>query len=404
LSGIHSLERFCHIVEYERTRAIRSGQVLSLVVFDAKYSGNGTPMNGHLTHVLTKRIRSIDEAGWLDDQHIGVLLPYTSTVGAWRFADDVCNAIAAKSSPPHCTVYSYPSNLFCDNNGQSTQLHFQDISPAWRTTTSLGFSISIKHEDGQSTDSATQRYHPDNRVRNDMASAENQTSFFRYPLPIWKRTMDITGALFGLIILSPLMLIVIALIKIVSPGPAFFKQKRVGYMGKIFTMWKFRTMKVNADAKAHQQYLAELISSAAYKNKNSAKPMTKLDGQLQIIPFGRFLRHTCIDELPQLINVLRGEMTLVGPRPPIPYEVKEYLNWHKGRIDVVPGMTGLWQVSGKNRLTFNEMVCLDIQYWRKKSPWLDIKILLMTPVVMFTQIKDSLRKQKLQKSGGTKNG
>jgi lipopolysaccharide/colanic/teichoic acid biosynthesis glycosyltransferase len=207
--------------------------------------------------------------------------------------------------------------------------------------------------------------------------------------------MDVVGTLFALIVLSPVMVLVAVIIKIVSPGPVFFKQQRVGYMGEKFTMWKFRTMKVDTDAAAHQLYLAKLINVAAHNDESSTKPMTKLDGKLEMIPFGKILRQTCIDELPQLINVLRGEMSLVGPRPPIPYEVKEYLHWHKGRIDAVPGMTGLWQVSGKNRLTFKEMTCLDIQYWRKKSLWLDIKILLMTPGVIFSQIKDSFCSKKL---------
>jgi lipopolysaccharide/colanic/teichoic acid biosynthesis glycosyltransferase len=215
--------------------------------------------------------------------------------------------------------------------------------------------------------------------------------------------MDVVVSLLGLIMLSPLMLLVTVIIKIVSPGPALFKQQRVGYMGKPFTMWKFRTMKVNADATAHQQYLAELINSAAHNDKNSRKPMVKLDNDPQITPFGKILRRTYLDELPQLINVLRGEMTLVGPRPPIPYEVKEYLPWHKRRMDVVPGMTGLWQVSGKDRLTFNEMVCLDIRYWEKKSLWLDTKILLMTPLAIFSHVKDGFRNGELQKGEDTKN-
>ena len=118
--------------------------------------------------------------------------------------------------------------------------------------------------------------------------------------------------------------------------------------------------------------------------------MLKLDDKnSQIIPFGKFLRKTCLDELPQLINVLRGEMSLVGPRPPIPYEAVEYSMWHNGRFDAVPGMTGLWQVNGKNRLTFKEMIRLDIRYARQLSLWLDLKILLKTPFAIITQIKDA---------------
>lgn len=397
------MERFRSLLEYERARSARNGHVLSLVVFTVGRSNAGVAKNGHLAHILTGRIRSIDEAGWLDSQHIGILLPYTSTTGAWGLTDDICQIIAAKASPPQCAVYTYPFNWFSDNNGQSTQLHFWDIFPEWRTIASPGFSVSARYAEGKNIDFATQRSHPHEITQNFEASAEGLRPFFSCPLPVWKRAMDVVGTLFALIVLSPVMVLVAVIIKIVSSGPVFFKQQRVGYMGKKFTMWKFRTMKVDTDATAHQLYLAKLINGAAHNDESSTKPMTKLDGKLEMIPFGKILRQTCIDELPQLINVLRGEMSLVGPRPPIPYEVKEYLHWHKGRIDVVPGMTGLWQVSGKNRLTFKEMTCLDIQYWRKKSIWLDIKILLITPGVIFSQIKDSFRDKKLQKRGGIEN-
>ena len=132
--------------------------------------------------------------------------------------------------------------------------------------------------------------------------------------------------------------------------------------------------------------------------------MIKLDEcDPQIIPFGRFLRNTCLDELPQLINVLRGEMSLVGPRPPIPYEVKEYLRWHNGRFDIVPGMTGLWQVSGKNGLTFKEMIRLDIRYTRNISLWLDLKILFKTPMAIFNQFKFYSEKVRFARKGIEQN-
>jgi len=397
------VERFCSLLEYERARSARNGHVLSLVVLTVGRSDAGIVRNGHLARVLTRRIRSIDEAGWLDGQHIGILLPYTSTTGAWKLTDDVCQIIGAKAASPQCAVYTHPFNWFSDDNRQSPQLHFRDIFPEWRTIASPDFSVSARYADGENIDLATQHSHPHERTKNFDAQAEGLRPFLSCPLPAWKRAMDVVGASFALIVLSPVMALVAIIIKIVSPGPAFFKQQRVGYMGKNFTMWKFRTLKVDTDVAAHQLYLAKLINGAAHNDESSTKPMTKLDGKLEMIPFGKILRQTCIDELPQLINVLRGEMSLVGPRPPIPYEVREYLHWHKGRIDVVPGMTGLWQVSGKNGLTFKEMTCLDIQYWRKKSLWLDIKILLMTPSVIFSQIKDSFRDKKLQKRGGIEN-
>ena len=150
-------------------------------------------------------------------------------------------------------------------------------------------------------------------------------------------------------------------------------------MGKPFKLWKFRTMQVQADCGVHREYVCDLI--------NNERPMKKLDcADSQIIPFiGKALRNSSIDELPQLINVLLGEMSLVGPRPCIPYEFEQYLPWHRSRVLSVPGLTGLWQVSGKNRTTFREMIGFDITYGREMSLWLDLKILIKTIWVIFDQ-------------------
>ena len=212
-------------------------------------------------------------------------------------------------------------------------------------------------------------------------------------MPNWKRAVDILGSVLGLVILSPLFLIVSILIKTVSKGPLFFRQERVGYGGRVFHLWKFRTYEVDADTAQHRDYLSSLINASQQQADTPQPPMTKLDHVPGIIPLGKLLRKTCIDELPQLINVLLGQMSLVGPRPPIAYEVEQYADWHRGRLDAVPGMTGLWQVSGKNRLTFNEMVRLDIQYSRRKSFCLDTRILLKTPIAITSQIIDTLAKR-----------
>jgi lipopolysaccharide/colanic/teichoic acid biosynthesis glycosyltransferase len=243
--------------------------------------------------------------------------------------------------------------------------------------------------------SLAEKYQPDCRteertLRSFFKTIETIEPFFVRRIPAWKRTLDISGSFMGLIILSPLFLVIAVLIKIVSPGPVFFKQTRIGYGAKEFNFWKFRTMKVNADTTTHQKYLSELINDDNDEGEAPDKPMIKQDNDNpNIIPFGRFLRHSCLDELPQLYNVLLGDMSLVGPRPPIPYEVEEYLIWHKGRFDGLPGMTGLWQVSGKNRLSFKEMIRLDIQYERQMSPLTDLKILLMTPFAILNEYKCS---------------
>lgn len=216
----------------------------------------------------------------------------------------------------------------------------------------------------------------------------------------WKRIVDIVGSLTGLILLGPLFLLVAAVIKGVSPGPVFFRQTRVGWGGKRFQCFKFRTMKPDADAAKHRDYLAALINGDSPDGKRRVV-MTKLHDDPRIIPFGNLLRESGLDELPQLINVLRGEMSLVGPRPPIPYEVAEYQLWHKDRFDVRPGISGLWQISGKNRLSFNEMIRLDIQYTQQMSLRLDLKILVLTPYAIFSQFRAYLAGKTIRRSAST---
>lgn len=212
---------------------------------------------------------------------------------------------------------------------------------------------------------------------------KQSAGLFARPVPRWKRAIDLVCASLMLIAASPFMLAVAAYIKIMSPGPVFFRQARVGHGGRRFEMIKFRTMHVGTDVSAHKNYMAELI-----RNGESAdKPMIKRDEQNPaIIPLGNVLRKSCMDELPQIFNVFKGEMSLVGPRPVIPYEVDEFLRWHHGRFDVLPGLTGLWQVMGKNSLTFNEMIRLDVRYTREMSPALDAAIMLRTPAVIVGQL------------------
>lgn len=205
-------------------------------------------------------------------------------------------------------------------------------------------------------------------------------------VPAWKRALDVTLVLLVLPLLLPLALFIAVLIRVVSSGPVLFKQERVGHSGERFMCFKFRTMFVGADTTVHQGYFSRLIESDA--------PMVKMDekGDPRLIPFGLLLRSSGLDELPQIINVLRGEMSLVGPRPCLPCEYDKYLPWQKERFKTVPGLTGLWQVSGKNRTTFIEMIQLDIQYVKKKSFWLDLKIILKTVPALIVQIQDTRKR------------
>ena len=198
-----------------------------------------------------------------------------------------------------------------------------------------------------------------------------------------KRALDAVLILLALPFLIPLALLVALLIRGGSRGSILFLQERVGYQGRRFTCFKFRTMYVNASTTTHQGHLHQLMNSNA--------PMMKMDssGDPRIIPFGLLLRASGLDELPQLLNVLRGEMSLVGPRPCLPYEYDNYLPWQKERFGTVPGLTGLWQVSGKNRTTFMEMIHLDIKYARSKTLGWDLKIIFMTIPALIIQMRET---------------
>ena len=204
-------------------------------------------------------------------------------------------------------------------------------------------------------------------------------------MPAWKRAMDVLCSLAAVPALALLTLATTILMKLTSPGPVFFRQERIGYRGRRFMCYKFRTMHVGADSRVHQTHCDYLIQSNA--------PMVKMDarGDARLIPGAWLIRAAGLDELPQIINVLRGEMSLIGPRPCVPYEYEKYLPWQRERFNAVPGLTGLWQVSGKNRTTFEEMMRLDIEYARNVSWWLDLKIILMTVPALLLQIHDTRR-------------
>jgi lipopolysaccharide/colanic/teichoic acid biosynthesis glycosyltransferase len=223
-------------------------------------------------------------------------------------------------------------------------------------------------------------------------SNDNQTNpapkIAAQPIPRWKRILDILLILMALPILFPVMLFIGMFVRCVSAGPVLFRQERIGHLGGRFRCFKFRTMHVGNNTAIHQGHLTRLMDSNA--------PMVKMDahGDPRIIPFGVTLRSSGLDELPQLFNVLLGDMSLVGPRPCVPYEFEKYLPWQKERFNVLPGLTGLWQVSGKNNTTFDEMMRLDIYYSRNSSLWLDIKIIFKTiPALIIQMIETRSRRR-----------
>jgi exopolysaccharide biosynthesis polyprenyl glycosylphosphotransferase len=196
-----------------------------------------------------------------------------------------------------------------------------------------------------------------------------------------KRVIDLLGSAALLLVISPLLAAIAVIIKLTSDGPVLFRQERIGRFGKRFKCLKFRTMYVNNDAKLHKDYIQQYINgNVAQKSDSGAPTVFKITNDPRVTAIGRFLRKTSLDEVPQFLNVLAGTMSLVGPRPPVPYEFEIYDVWHRRRVlEVKPGVTGLWQVSGRSRLTFDDMVRLDLQYCKTWSLWLDLKILFATP-------------------------
>lgn len=342
-----SKEVFHIIMCRERSRADRNGHPLTLVLFDMEDG-----IRNRSTHTLIKtlglRARTVDRFGFYSDGQIGVILPNTSYEGGTKLARDVCRAMVLKQKKPvQYRIFTYPDKWLIETSSLKEK----------KITVGNGKPRFI----------------------------EGANPHFAKKIPPWKRLADIIGASVFIVLALPFFMIVPLIIKLTGKGPVFFKQERVGQGGRVFTFLKFRTMHMKNNQSVHVDYLSELI--------NSDKPMTKLDSleDPRIIPLGNLMRKACVDEIPQLFNVLRGDMSLVGPRPCLPYEVQEYLKWHRYRFDIRPGMTGLWQVSGKNRLTFKEMIRLDILYAEKMSFVLDLKILLKTPQAIVTIIADRIR-------------
>jgi lipopolysaccharide/colanic/teichoic acid biosynthesis glycosyltransferase len=215
----------------------------------------------------------------------------------------------------------------------------------------------------------------------DLTRRDNARKFFC----VIKRIMDIVGSAFALLLFAPILLVIAIAIKLTSEGPVFFRQKRVGQYGEQFVFLKFRSMRVNNDATIHKAFVKQLIAGSAQSQpgNGNGQGVYKLTSDPRITRIGGFLRRTSLDELPQFLNVLKGEMSLVGPRPAIAYEVEAYDIWHRRRVlEAKPGITGLWQVKGRSRIKFDDMVRLDLRYAKTWSPWMDLKILLRTPVAV----------------------
>jgi lipopolysaccharide/colanic/teichoic acid biosynthesis glycosyltransferase len=355
-------DEFHALILRERARADRSGHRFSLLVFRLSGAPSRARAERELVRALNERLRDTDEIGWYDPRHVAAILPYVSTASAARIAESLCRKIFGMDEPIY-TIFTYPESWFPQEDTGGTE------------------AASTAFTDDKARAGARQRlpiHFPDSEAG--PASATHARFLYR-PIPPWKRLLDVLACSVFIVLLSPVFLLTALWVWLTSHGPVFFRQERVGYMQESFLLFKFRTMPVSVDTAEHAQYVRKLIVE-----DSETQPMTKLERPRTLIPLGRLIRAACIDELPQLFNVWRGDMSLVGPRPCLPYEAEEYRRWHARRFDSLPGMTGLWQVKGKNRTTFKEMIRYDISYERNRSPWLDLKIMLLTPWAILKQI------------------
>lgn len=355
--GLYVEDYFNELLRMERKRTERSKKPFLLVLVDVSSSAlSGCQYILHdVSSVLLSSTREIDVKGWYrQGAVVGILFPELAGVG--ESADSARNNILTK--------------LYKNLSEKIERKHLDQIT----------ISSHVFPEDDESEGLGL----PDSNLYPDLLLGKRPAK--RFSLFV-KRVLDLTVSAILLVLLSPLLLAIAVLVKTTSKGPVFFCQERVGHFGRTFTFLKFRSMYADTNPEIHKQYIEQFIcqdkGDAAGSDQRAQNGVYKITNDPRVTRLGRFLRKTSLDELPQLINVLKGEMSLVGPRPPIPYECKRYDIWHRRRLlEIKPGLTGLWQVKGRSSTSFDEMVRLDLKYALEWSLWLDIKILLQTPWVV----------------------
>jgi lipopolysaccharide/colanic/teichoic acid biosynthesis glycosyltransferase len=325
----------------ERQRSERSGKpiVLALAAFERSIPGN-IPLNNTVSEAVPSLVRATDSVGWFrQNKRFGVIF---TELGP-RVDNIVLDIIAAR-------VRLVLGAAFPPEIARDVYLSYH-IFP-----------------DCKSSLQGETVFYPD-----------GETGAGKVASTV-KRATDVTGSLLALVLLSPLLLVITVAIKLTSNGPIWYKQTRIGRKGNPFTFLKFRSMYHGTNPSQHRDYVIRMINGDNVAQVHCGKKVYKIVSDPRVTFVGRIIRRSSLDELPQLINVLRGDMSLVGPRPPLVYEFECYQSWHRRRVlEVKPGITGLWQVNGRSRTTFDEMVRLDLQYVRTWSLWLDLKILLTTP-------------------------
>jgi len=351
--GLHTLEKpaqFRAALDRESARSDRNGRPFSLVLVRPDPAIHTGSQGWRLVKKVILRARETDRIGWFAPGVLGVILPDTSVEGAQRLLADLRPMLGDVVETSRMQVFVYPTQWPAPSAADSQ-------TPQAFAATDLLPELLGHYVNGSSP-----------------SAVGTMEQLLALPMPWWKRATDIAGAALGVILLSPVMLISAIAIKLTSRGPILFVQQRAGLAGHPFPIYKFRTMVTDAEERKHELRQHSEQDGPAFKMKSDPR----------VIPIGKFLRKTSIDELPQLFNVLKGHMTLVGPRPlPCP-ESNACARWQRRRLDVTPGLTCIWQVEGRSKVSFAEWIRMDLRYIRRRSFFQDIKLILQTvPAVLF---------------------
>jgi lipopolysaccharide/colanic/teichoic acid biosynthesis glycosyltransferase len=338
---------FVQMLRFERRRTERSGKQFMLVLISCEdfHTESSGKLINNIVNAISSSTRETDVLGWYErDVTLGLLM----------------------------TEISLADNATINTIIQKISAAVQNaVSPEKYRRLTLMYRVFPQEVPKLSDDDGDFILYPD------LSKRHVPTKHGR----VLKRVVDICGSLIALVVFLPAFAIIALFVKLTSRGPVLFCQKRVGQYGKEFSFYKFRTMHVDNDSQIHQEYVAKLIAGG--EDLGQGKGIYKLINDPRITSVGRFLRKTSLDELPQFVNVLMNDMSLVGPRPPLPYEYRRYQTWHKRRVlELKPGLTGLWQVEGRSRTSFDEMVRMDLRYANIRSLWVDLKILMQTPAAM----------------------
>ncbi|MFP4015324.1 MAG: sugar transferase [Chitinispirillaceae bacterium] len=350
-----SQEAFRTLLSVERCRSERSGNPIMVMIVDItellthKEKKRSKKENAKIkieqaVDSICKGTRVIDIKGWYaEGESIGIIFTEISKDSRFIIMEKVRKSFVSTLAPESISkvgisTYWYPSDLQ-NEDPRYNEIFYPDIS---RTPVARKSALAMK------------------------------------------RAIDILGSVVGLILFAPVFMLIPAIIKLTSSGPVFFRQERVGKGGKVFRIYKFRTMTTGTSESCHQEYMKQFIKGCAEQvSDETGQKVFKLVNDSRITSIGKFLRKTSLDEVPQFLNVLFGDMSLVGPRPPIPYEVEEYDAWHRRRIqEFKPGITGYWQVEGRSTTNFDGMVRMDIRYIKIWSNALDIKMIVKTPIAL----------------------